>query len=334
MASAQELLIVLDATTARLRREMQRADQSVNDASRRIDRSLERSDAAFHRFGESARSASEAVTKALGVMGIALGAAEIVKGVGDTLDHLQEIKRSAEGLGISIKSVQELSYTFKQFNVDSDDVTESLAQFSGQALGAIQGSESLIDTWGQLGITVDQLRGKKPDQLFRLLAQGIAQTHDPIVRLAASNSLLGEDLAGMLLPALIRGKEGIVAMGDAADEAGAIMEDKLVDGGDKAATAISKLKTQLDTAFTRAVAENADALAAATTELAETLTDPSVITGLTELTKLSANFLSNMTAGFITLSRSIGRVQEAQTLGGKLEAAGTGIANNSFFGRL
>lgn len=328
MANTQELLVVLDATTERLRRELTRAQRATADSTDRMDRSLQNIDSSFDRLNASAAAAARGVVASLGAMGVAFGATELVQGVGAVLDRMLEIQRVSAGLGISTESVQKLSYAFEQFGVDAEDVTEGLAQLSGQALGAITGSSGLIATWGQLGITVDQLKGKKPDELFRLLAKGIAQTEDPVVRLTAASSLLGEDLAAKLLPLLVQGTEGLDKMGDKVERLGGVFGEKLTKESANAARAIKDIKTQLHNTFTRAVAENAGVLADASRTLADTLADPKVTEGIQVVTNLSVLFVKNMAEGFTTLAKAITDIKNLD-VGSLLADVGKGLINNS-----
>ncbi|WP_219061415.1 hypothetical protein [Pseudomonas sp. UMAB-08] len=61
----QGMLIRIEATTAQLRQEMDKADASVTKATGRIDDQLGKVDSAFDRVGKSAESAANILKGAL-----------------------------------------------------------------------------------------------------------------------------------------------------------------------------------------------------------------------------------------------------------------------------
>lgn len=308
-ATAQDLLIRIDASTELLRRELKQADTAVERSSSKMSRSLTQVDASFSKLNFGAKRAADGVTKAMGALGVAISGAAIVQGMGNVLTHLQQIDRTAQGLGASVETVQELTYTFRQFGVGADDVTEGLAQLSGQAVGALDGSKSLIDIWGKLGITVDQLRDKDPAELFRLLADGVAQAKNPTEALAAASTLLGEDLAGKLIPLLKLGTQGLDQYAKKARAANQVVGEEGVKAGSRAATALQNLQAALSGTFTQVVAQNSEGLADALERATDAVSDPGVQQAVVDISTKAVNFVTHMATALKLLHQAITDVE-------------------------
>ena len=117
----QGMLIRLEATTAQLRQEMDRADASVTKATGRIDNQLGKVDSAFDRAGKSAQSAASILK---GAFSLALGGV----GVGAIIAQAEAYTAVANRLKLVTSNSQEFTA--------AQNAIFSIAQKSGQPLGA------------------------------------------------------------------------------------------------------------------------------------------------------------------------------------------------------
>jgi methyl-accepting chemotaxis protein len=271
-ARAEELLVRIDATTEQLRREMKRADDTVERSTRKINRALGSVDRAFAGVNAAARAAAGG----LGAIGLALSGGAILQGADQALRRIQDIQRTALALGESTATVQELNYTFAQFGLQSEDVSDALNTLADRAQDAVDGTKSMVEDFGLLGLTVEDLRGKDPGELFTTLAGAVARVEDPTARAAGVVRLLGDDLGRRLLPLLIEGADGVRRYREEAQELNVVLGYDAVQAGADAARELAKVKAIFDAQFSRAVTQNADAF----TELASTLSSPEFQTGM------------------------------------------------------
>ncbi|WP_341523003.1 tape measure protein [Pseudomonas sp. G.S.17] len=117
----QGMLIRLEATTAQLRQEMDKADASVTKATGRIDSQLSKVDSAFDRVGKSAQTASNVLK---GAFALAVGGA----GAGALLAQAEAYTTVANRLKLVTSSSAEFTA--------AQNAVFAIAQKSGQPLGA------------------------------------------------------------------------------------------------------------------------------------------------------------------------------------------------------
>jgi tape measure domain-containing protein len=115
------MLIRLEATTAQLRQEMDRADASVTKATGRIDAQLSKVDTAFDRAARSAQSAAGILK---GALSLAIGGAS----VSAIIDQAEAYTTVANRLKLVTSSSKEFT--------EAQSAVFSIAQKSGQPLGA------------------------------------------------------------------------------------------------------------------------------------------------------------------------------------------------------
>lgn len=170
----------------------------------------------------------------IGKLGAAVAVGVAAAGVGLTLEarrigeQAEMTKRNAAALSLSTDAYQELSYAIERTGGDARDMSDLLQQLSDYSLEAASGTETYVEAFGLLGLGVDDLRGKRPDELFDLVADGIARTTDPTKRLAAASRLLGDDVAKKMLPLLIRGSEGIGELRREAHTLGLVLNEEAI----------------------------------------------------------------------------------------------------------
>lgn len=230
--------------------------QKVGDNTRKMRQGFDKSE----RSADNLRRTTQLATRALGVLGLAFGAAQVAQFAQRTLEGAENTTRLADSVGATISTVQELTFTFKQYRLEQNDVADALATLSDRAEDAKAGTSSMIEDFGLLGISVDDLRGKDPGELFRLFAEGVKNTEDPGKRLAGVVRTMGDDLGRNLLPLLLEGEEGLRNYAQQARDAGAVMGDELTRGGADANRELREIRQVISADFARTVVENTDAI--------------------------------------------------------------------------
>ena len=316
MATAEQLLVRIDATTEQLRRELKRADETVAKSTGKIDRAMKTVDKTFAGFNKTVSGA----VKGLGALGLVMSGGALLRGAEAALDKMLKVQRSAEALGDSTKAIQELIYTFGQFDLESKDVSDALNTLSDRAKDAEQGTQSYIQDFKLLGVTVDDLRGKRPSQLFETMAAAVAQINDPTTRAAAVVRIFGDDLGNKLLPLLMKGREGLDGYRKEAEKFNIIVGEKQVKAAADAAEQLKKVRAIFDAQFNSAVAANAGSF----DDLAGVFASDDFKQGMTFAVEIIGQ-----------LGDAVGQL--GKEMGGLKNAGGgdfTALLNNSFFGLL
>lgn len=135
--------------------------------------------------------------------GAALTAALVNKGIAAATEQ----RRLARSLELTNRQVAGLSSAFRAYNLDQNDVSDALNTLTDRASDAASGMQSMADDFALVGLEVDDLKGKNPQQLMTLFADAIASTEDPTKRAAAMVRTFGDDLGRKLMPLLMEGSQ-------------------------------------------------------------------------------------------------------------------------------
>lgn len=123
-------------------------------------------------------------------------AAEIVKKLFEVSEQFahwgEELKVTAESVGLTVESLQQLQFAAEQSGVSAETMTHSMALLSRHLYDAKNGSKEASLAFSRIGISSAQIAGFKnaEDALFAI-ADKIQGIEDPIKRLAVSQELLG-----------------------------------------------------------------------------------------------------------------------------------------------
>ena len=243
------LLVNLGLDVAQIKQDVGKAQRELSGFRNKVDRQMSRAQ----------RSVSK-LTSGFKGLAAAIGAQQLGAAIGRTLSNLEDINRQARSLGASREVIQELTFTFRQFNLQQDDVSDALGTLSDRAQDAKDGMKSFQEDFQLLNISVQDLKDKSPGELFDLVARKVATIEDPTRRTAAVVRIFGDDLGRKLLPLLQQGAEGLDKYAKRARELGVVISDELVKDSAKAAKDFRALKEVLTAQFASAIAENADAL--------------------------------------------------------------------------
>ncbi len=180
--------------------------------------------------------------RALGVFGVGLGAGAVIafgKHVVDTIGGLAE---QAEQLGITAKTLQVYEHHALQAGVQSEQLQTGIAKLTRTIGEAVDGSDDAIKAFNKLGVGILDASGKvrSTDAVIADLAVKISALEDPSARAAAAVDFFGK--AGQkLLPLLSEiARNGMPALIEAAERAGAVVGDDLVERFDKASDAFAR----------------------------------------------------------------------------------------------
>lgn len=143
----------------------------------------------------------------------------VTKSFADTGSLLDDISQRT---GVSATALSELQYAAELSGAGIADLETGFKKLSNTVDGALRGEKASIDALKQIGVSVSDLRGKNPDQIFMMLADRVAALSNPMQRAAAAQALFGK--AGLqLLPLLQTGSTAINELRREAHELGLTM---------------------------------------------------------------------------------------------------------------
>lgn len=109
-----------------------------------------------------------------------------------------EIDDVSQRIGVSTSELFEFQYAAERTDASLGDVEASIRSLSRFMADAIDGSDSAKKSLAGIGLTVDQLKDKSPDQQFQLIADRISGIQDPAKRTSAAMDILGRSGAKLL----------------------------------------------------------------------------------------------------------------------------------------
>lgn len=176
---------------------------------------------------EHIRGAAALAQNALTLIGIGIGAHELVEGIQRYGEMVDELGKIAEQSGISAQSLQGLQYAAQQNDTEFESLTQGLKKLRVNQVDAINGSAELRQTFLHLGISVSDLEKLSPEELFLRVADGVQGLGNEADRTNALVKIMGKggDDLGVLMN---QGAEGIRAAMNEAKEFGRELDDRTI----------------------------------------------------------------------------------------------------------
>lgn len=148
-----------------------------------------------------------------------------------TAEWSEEIVRNSDALGMSTDKYQELHFAFKNLGASTDDMMDAFSTLTDRALDAAEGSKTYVDEFERIGISVDDLKGKRPDQLFDMYVEATVEAEDRTAAVATAVRLFGDDLGRRIVPALTTSADSFREWREIARTTGIVMDEALVRKG-------------------------------------------------------------------------------------------------------
>ena len=183
-----------------------------------------------------------AKTAALGIAGIGVAGAAIgVKLVSGLISAGDELQKMSLRTGVSVESLSAMKFAAEQSGASLDAFSDGLRKQARFLTDARDGLSTATDTLDSLGLSLEDVEGLNPDELFSRFADAIASTEDPFLQSAAAQEIFGRG-GTALLPLLQEGADGIRRLTDEARATGNVMSTEAAEGAARFTDAINKVK--------------------------------------------------------------------------------------------
>lgn len=258
MATATEqLLLRIDATTESLRRELKRAEQGVERSTKKMDKDLRKFDRSFDKLNAKMAKFGSAIRVAFGALAIR----QIATFATDTVGQIDRIAKTADKIGLTTDSLQELRFAASQSGVEQKTLDMAMQRFSRRVGEAAQGSGELVKTLEQYNIATKDSQGntRSLDAVLGDLADAIrnAESEQEALRIAFK----AFDSEGAALVNLMReGGKGLDEYRRKARELGLVLDEQLIRNAEEANNKLDVLNRTMSMQWTQAVAENTEAI--------------------------------------------------------------------------
>ena len=147
-------------------------------------------------FGEI-KEGVEKLNKVTELVGVSLGAMELVKFAKEVFEYAHEIEDLSKAYDLSIPRILQFRVALEQSGGSADNAAKMLSSLDSKIEEAKQGSTSAIGQFERLGISFDDLYKKSPEQLFTKTVKGIAELDSAVARIANQKAVFGKGAIGI-----------------------------------------------------------------------------------------------------------------------------------------
>lgn len=157
---------------------------------------------------------------------------------GDQLDKIS--KRT----GVSVEALSRLGFAAEQSGAGVEDLQTGLRGMARSINNLERGLSTAKDSFEDLDISLEDIKGLSPEQQFRLIADRIAGISDPTKKAAVSMEIFGR--AGQkLIPLINEGAAGIAKLSTEADKFGITISKEEADKAAELTDAFNLLRKSL-----------------------------------------------------------------------------------------
>ena len=142
---------------------------------------------------------------------------KIIQGFSTAIEKGDELQDIAEKFGVSASKLQMLGNAASVFGSGLDQVSAGLNKLSlaqQKAVSGESGSEALVDTFAEVGISLEELRSITAEDIFLKIADSFASGANDGRQFVIVNELLGKAQTD-LIKVLNQGSEAIIDQGNA-----------------------------------------------------------------------------------------------------------------------
>lgn len=175
--------------------------------------------------------------------GRAIGAAkELATAYADAGSMVYDLSKRT---GFSSQALSEWKYAADQSGTSIEGLEVGIRKMNSAVVAAVDGSKEQIASLAAVGVTVEELRGKRPEQVFEVIAAGLAGVDDEARQSALATELFGRS-GTQLLPILKDGATNIAAMRAEAKALGITFSEEDAAAADKFGDELGRMNKAIE----------------------------------------------------------------------------------------
>lgn len=158
---------------------------------------------------------------------VAVAGGKMIQSAKQTAEYGDHIDKMSQKLGMSAKAYQQWDYVAKISGTSIDGLKMGFKTLTNTIDKANQGDKTAIENFKRVGMSMDDLKGKSKEDIFKTTVESLQNMTNETERSAMANKLLGR--AGMELGPLLNSEKGSIdELMKTAEDYGMIMSDKAV----------------------------------------------------------------------------------------------------------
>lgn len=261
------LVVDVEARIDKLEKALARANvaqrKSSDQMERRAKQSADKLTATYAKSGESVLAHFKKLGPAFAGGLLAGGLTAAIEGtlskVGDIAKGIAEVGDEAKRAGVSAKSFQEWKFVAEQNRIGVDALTDGLKELNLRADEFIvTGKGSAAEAFARLGYRADELKKKlkDPSNLMLEIIERLERV-DKAAQIRISDELFGGTGGEQFVQLISQGEAGLRATIQKAHDAGAVLDDELIQRAAELDRRFGEVKTKVGNLFKSAVIDAA-----------------------------------------------------------------------------
>ena len=199
---------------------------------------------------ENAKKSANAMndlSKKAGEMGkkVAIGVTAAVTSLGalvvKSVETTDRVDKMSQKLGLSSQGFQEWDYILGQNGISIDSLQGGIKTLTNMTDELMKGSKTATDSFGRLGISMDDLKGKSQEEIFNMTVNALSGMTNETERAALANDLLGRS-GSELAPLLNQGADAAEELRQRAHDLGLVMDEEAIQAGVKLGDTMDDVK--------------------------------------------------------------------------------------------
>ena len=179
-----------------------------------------------------------------GILAGAFAFDKIIQGFSNAIDKGDQLQDLANRFGVAASSLQEIGNAASTSGAGLEDVAGAMNKLAKNAGAAIGGNEQMAEAFNKIGLSVEQLNGMSPQDLFFALSKAVASGTLGMQDFTIAQELAGKG-AAVLMETLRMGPEVIAANGQAMG----VWTDETISKLSEASDSIKTFQNKMTIAF-------------------------------------------------------------------------------------
>jgi hypothetical protein len=190
----------------------------------------------------------------LGGLGVALGVRQFQQWIQSSVNAADQIQKLGQKVGASTENLSALHLLARTSASSLGEMGAALAKQNKFIGDVAEGNPKAVATFRDLGLTLDDLKGKDSVEIFELLAQRITAMPSPIQKTKTAMDIFGRAGANLIPTMNALADEGLGGVIERARELGVLIDTRLAESARQMNDDFELLKAQSEGLGTRLAA--------------------------------------------------------------------------------
>jgi hypothetical protein len=187
-------------------------------------------------------------------LGVALGVRQFQQWIKSSIDGADQIQKLGQKVGASTENLSALHLIARTSASSLQEMGAALAKQSKYLGEAAEGNPKAVATLRDLGLTLNDLKGKDSVEIFELLAQRITALPSPLQKTKVAMDIFGRAGANLIPTMNALADEGLAKVTQRARELGVLIDTNLAESARQMNDDLELLKAQSEGLGTRLAA--------------------------------------------------------------------------------